>query len=309
MINLLINNANLEHLFRSFKAISLQSFNDTEVRWPKIATLVPSTTAQTDYGWMNQIPSVREWIGERQVQNLSTSTYSIRNRDFELTVGVDRNSIADDQIGIFSPMLQMMGESVARAPDELIFDLLVRGFEEKCYDGKAFFAANHPVGRKAFSNMGTGKLTRQELRNAITQMQTLVNDQGRPLRLFQIDGSARKPLLCIGPANRSNALDIIGVSTLPQGGTNPDYGTAEIVVLPELVGDAADNWFLMDVTRAIKPMILQRRKEPEFVRKDDVRDDNVFNQRQFIYGFDSRMNAGFSFPQLAYGSTGSTAGA
>lgn len=306
---MIVNNQNLEHLFRSFKTISLQSLNDTEVRWPKIAMLVPSTTSQTDYGWLNNLPSMKEWLGERQVESLSSSNYSIRNRTFELTVSVPRENIEDDQIGLFSPMFQLMGESVAQSPDEIIFDLLLRGFQEKCYDGKPFFSDAHPIGKKRFSNFGNKKLTRLELRSAITQMQTLANDQGRPLRLFQVDGAARKPLLCVGPSNRSNALEIIGVSTLPQGGANPDYGVAEIVVLPELIGDFADYWFMMDVTRAFKPMILQRRKEPEFVRKDSSTDDNVFNQREYVYGFDDRKNSGYGLPQLAYGSTGEQAGA
>lgn len=48
------------------------------------------------YAWLGDIPGMREWIGDREVQNLTASDYTIKNKDFELTVGVDRNAIEDD---------------------------------------------------------------------------------------------------------------------------------------------------------------------------------------------------------------------
>ncbi len=37
-------------------------------------------------------------------------------------------------------------------------------------------------------------------------------------------------------------------------------------------------------------------------------DDNVFMKKQFLYGADSRGNAGFGFWQMAFGSDGSAKG-
>ena len=45
---------------------------------------------------------MREWIGDREIQNLSASDYTIKNKDYELTVGVDRNDIEDDTLGIYN---------------------------------------------------------------------------------------------------------------------------------------------------------------------------------------------------------------
>lgn len=50
-------------------------------------------------------------------------------------------------------MLQQLGYAVAYSPDEIIFDLLRRGFTERCYDGRPLFAADHPVGRRTFSSV------------------------------------------------------------------------------------------------------------------------------------------------------------
>lgn len=52
----------------------------------------------------------------------------------------------------------------------------------------------------------------------------------------------------------------------------------------------------------LKPLIYQRRKDFEFVAKDRITDDNVFNNKEFVYGADARSNVGFGFWQQAYGS-------
>lgn len=61
-------------------------------------------------------------------------------------------------------------------------------------------------------------------------------------------------------------------------------------------------WFLIDDTRALKPIIYQLRQAAQLVAKDKPDDDNVFNRKKFIYGVDSRDAAGFGFWQFAYGS-------
>lgn len=113
--------------------------------WPRIATKVPSSTGENEYGWLGSFPNVREWIGDRQVQNITTSGYRIKNKEFELTIGVKRNHIEDDNIGIYSPMFQHMGESVGAKYDTDVWSLLKAGFTTPCYDGQYFFDTDHPV--------------------------------------------------------------------------------------------------------------------------------------------------------------------
>jgi phage major head subunit gpT-like protein len=67
-------------------------------------------------------------------------------------------------------------------------------------------------------------------------------------------------------------------------------------------GGAGTAWFLLDASRALKPIILQKRKDFSFVAKDRETDDNVFDQNEFIYGSDARANVGFGFWQFAWGS-------
>ena len=157
---MIINQAALQSIYKSFKTIYNKAFLESQPLYLKIATEVPSSTRSEEYKWLGKIPRMREWVGDRVIQNLSAYGYEIKNKDFEVTVSVDRNDLEDDTIGIYNPLVQSIGQSAAMHPDELIFDLLAKGFVNKCYDGKAFFATNHKDGKSTEqSNKGTHILT------------------------------------------------------------------------------------------------------------------------------------------------------
>ncbi len=67
-------------------------------------------------------------------------------------------------------------------------------------------------------------------------------------------------------------------------------------------GGGGTPWFLLDTSRAVKPMIYQERRAFRLIRKDREEDDNVFMNRELIYGVDGRCNVGFGLWQLAWGS-------
>jgi phage major head subunit gpT-like protein len=68
-------------------------------------------------------------------------------------------------------------------------------------------------------------------------------------------------------------------------------------------GGSGAPWFLLDCSRPIKPMIFQERRTlGKLVRKDDDKDENVFYQKEYVYGSDGRCNAGFGLWQMAYAS-------
>lgn len=224
---MLINQNTLRSLYLGYSTAFAGGFGGVSPMYERIATTVNSTTAENEYGWLGQMPRFREWVGDRHVNSLKNHGYSIRNKSFEQTVGVDRDHIEDDNIGIYTPLFTELGRSAASFPDELVFPFLAAGFTTECYDGQYFFDSDHPV----LGENGTV---------------TSVSNTG--------------------------------------GGS----GTA---------------WYLLDTTRAIKPIIYQSRKKfDRLVRKDQETDDNVFSRKEFIYGTDGRCNVGYGFWQMAYGS-------
>lgn len=142
---MILNSSNLAILFRAFKTAFQAGFTGAPSLWQRVATRVPSSTSVEDYGWLGQIPGMREWIGDRQINNLGQYDYSIKNKKFESTVGVDRDKIDDDQYGIYTPLMQMLGQNAAEHPDILVFSLLAAGFTTFCYDKQYFFDTDHPV--------------------------------------------------------------------------------------------------------------------------------------------------------------------
>ncbi|MEO1820580.1 Mu-like prophage major head subunit gpT family protein [Pseudomonas sp.] len=67
-------------------------------------------------------------------------------------------------------------------------------------------------------------------------------------------------------------------------------------------GGSGTPWFLLDTTRMIRPILLQKRKPYNFVAKNQETDENVFTRKEFVYGVDARLNVGFGLWQLAHGS-------
>lgn len=67
-------------------------------------------------------------------------------------------------------------------------------------------------------------------------------------------------------------------------------------------GGSGAPWFLLDTSRIMKPLILQKRKNYNFVNLDGEKDENVFMRKEYVYGVDARLNVGYGLWQLAYGS-------
>lgn len=158
---MLITTAALTALQVGFNKAFMAGFGSVTPSWEQVAMRVPSTADIENYGWMKDLPGMREWIGQRVINNLVASSAALRNKNYEHTIGVDRNNIEDDKLGIFAPMFSMQGEIVSRHPDELVWGLLPTGFSVKGFDGQYFFDSDH-VGYTAagaetsWSNTGGG---------------------------------------------------------------------------------------------------------------------------------------------------------
>lgn len=143
---MIVNTGNLQILNQAFSAAFSTGLANVQPMWNAVATMVPSNTAEQKYGWLGKITKFREWIGDRQFQNLAAFDYSIKNKTWENSVEVDRDEIEDDQYGVYKPVFEQLGQDAALHPDELVFGLLKAGFSTTCYDGQYFFDTDHPVG-------------------------------------------------------------------------------------------------------------------------------------------------------------------
>lgn len=302
---MIINAASLKAIFTNLKTTFNNAFEAAPSTWEKIAMRVPSTSKTNDYKWLANFPKMRKWIGEKQIKALAAFGYSITNDDWEATVEVDRNDIDDDELGIYAPQAQMAGFSAKQLPDEIVWELLDKGFTNLCFDGQYFFDVDHPVNGVSVSNKGTKKLTAATLAGAQasygaarTAMKKFKDDDGRPLNITP-------NLLVVPPALEDTGRALLTVDRLEDGKPNIYKGTAELLVDARLTSD--DAWFLLDTTKPVKPLIYQERKKPEFVEQTDPQADDVFNRKKFKFGAEARAAGGYGFWQLAYGSDGTVA--
>lgn len=145
---MILNRATLQALFTGLSTAFNNGLNNLGMPatvYSQYAMTVPSSTAQQQYAWLGMLPGLREWIGDRQINNLATSDFTIRNRKFESTIAVLKEHIEDDQLGLYTPMATMLGTEAIRHRQELIDALVLGGFTNLCYDGQPFFHTSHPV--------------------------------------------------------------------------------------------------------------------------------------------------------------------
>ena len=294
---MVINQQNMSGIFMGHSTAFNKAFEETEVNYPRIAMTVPSSTRENTYAWMGQIPVMREWIGEREIQNLMEYEYVIKNKTFESTIKIPVEDIADDQYGVYAPVLSEVGMSAKKHPDTLIFELVGKGFTEKGYDGVPFFSDSHPMGRgkTAQSNMGTARLDADSYAWARRQMMTLKGDKGKMLNIVP-------DLLVVSPQNEAVARMIL-FADLIAGSSNVNKNTCDLLVIPELAA-YPDQWYLLCTKRYVRPFVFQEREKARLICKNRDTDDNVFFDNEVLYGVTARCNVGYGMWQLAYGSTG-----
>ena len=143
-----VTGANLELLHQAYNARFRKGLigRQAAAQWKEVAMETTSATREEQYGWLDALPGLRRWIGDRTLNQLSQSKYALENLDWEETVAVDRNAIEDDQYGVYGARFQAMGEAAAAHPDEVLWPLLKSGFGDDngmAYDDQYFFDTDH----------------------------------------------------------------------------------------------------------------------------------------------------------------------
>jgi len=75
-----------------------------------------------------------------------------------------------------------------------------------------------------------------------------------------------------------------------------------VISVPNMLAGAGEPWFLLDCSRAVKPLVWQERTPYVITQLDNDRDDSVFWRDEYVYGIRARANCGYGLWQLALGS-------
>lgn len=293
----------LAGMMTNFRVLFKTAFDaaDIEANWRKLCTEFPSDTDLETYAWLGTVPKMREWTDVRVFKGLLKHDFSIRNKDFEATIEVDRNTIEDDKYGMITPRIKQLGDEAARYPDELVFNLLndgATGAIGKAFDDEVFFYATREIGESGTINniaAGTYGATSAKIRlgvaAAVLLIRSFKDDRGRYMNLVP------DTLLC------SPTMEIaIREALLPSiaGTVRPETAWVKnIVVSPYLTSGSNRDYYLVCTSKALKFIFFQNRKSAEFVSLDKPDSQDAFMRRHLYYGVDMRCNVGWGDPRYA----------
>ena len=133
-----------------------QAVATAQPMYPRYCTMVTSQGSDEQYAMIGAMPGMREWLGERQFKELAAADYTLKNKEWESSLAVEKNHIDDDRLGMYGPLLQNLGAEAAFHPDELLFDIIELGASSACFDGQYFFDTDHAWGE---SGTQSNKLT------------------------------------------------------------------------------------------------------------------------------------------------------
>ncbi len=309
----------------SWNTIFREVLAKTESYWPMVASELTSDTREEDYPWLDRLPQMREWQGERVVTNPSVRLQTITNKLFELTVGVKRTDIEDDKLGVYRPIVEEVARQAKVWPDRIIANAVIAGESAVVFDNQNFFDDGHPVNpddpsqqiggtntdttqANLFTGAASGNypgalpLSSDSLEKVTSYMMSLVGPDGNPLEIMP-DTLMVPPQLKWAAAKLLQAEMIGADITLAASGNAYNHGAAmqsnilrgsmDLVVNPYLRGDAT-SYYVLCTKRAVKPFVFQLREAPEFAVLTSPTDEHVFKHDEFLWGTRARGNAGYA---------------
>jgi len=302
---MIVNEAALRAITKNFNVVFGKALVDAPTRLGDIATTVPSSGADVTYPIGALLANIREWLGDRVVQDIAAYHKTLVNLDYEGTIGVARNAIEDDQLGVYTPAILQLAQKAALYPYEQVIEALdTNGWSTSHlgFDAVALFSDSHtwPSGyTTAQDNNADAAFSATALKAGILAMAGFKGPDGKVL-------AVRPTHLVIGPDLEFTARAVLIAGAQKDSEDHTAIGAipeANIIVEPRLT---TAHWFLLDCSKPIKPLIWQSRKAPELVSQTDpANSESVFLRKKFLYGVDGRGAAAGLAWWLAYGSDGS----
>jgi len=184
---MIINADALARVYTAFTAVFNNAYQATETWHEQVAMTVPAKTRIMDYKFLLNFPTVREWIGDRQISSLEPQAYQVETKDWEATIEIERNDVEDEQLGLYNPIIAAMAEEAKRHPERLLADLLKNGTTTLCYDGQYFFDTDHPVGSGTAANFDNGGNTPWYIIDKSRAIKPFIFQMRRGVQLVRMD--------------------------------------------------------------------------------------------------------------------------
>jgi phage major head subunit gpT-like protein len=288
-------------LTKGLRSEFFDRFRSSPTYYQDLATRIVSTNDRETYRWLGTVPQMREWGTGRLARGLRTESYSVANLKYEATLEIDRDEIADDQVGQIRPRIAELALRAATHKDYLLADLLASGSSAgfNSYDGETFFSAAHNSGSSGVQSNTvsvdvssvqnpTVEEFKAGIKEAIGRMLTFKDDQGAPM-VLQVSG-----LQCVVPPSLYfTALEAVSAAMIADT-SNVLKGVARVISLPWLTD--ASRWYLLKTDGVVRPFIFQDREPIEFgsLAEDS---DEAFRREKYLYGVRARYRIAYGYWQ------------
>ncbi len=289
-------------LTKGLRSEFFSRFAATQTFFQDLATRIASTAESESYKWLGSVPQMRERGSGRLAKGLRTESYSVENLDYEATLEVDANELADDQTGQIVLRVRELAQYAATHKDYLLSELLRLGATSgyNSYDGVTFFNAAHVSGASgnqtnlvAATAAAAAKTTAEvkaAVQAAIAAMRKLKDDQGQPMML-SLNGLA----MVVPPELEWVTREALNASVVSST-SNVLVGAAKVICLPWLA-DATKS-YLVKTDGVVRPFVFQDR-EPISFDSIAAGSEHAFKTGKYLYGVKARYRMAYGYWQHA----------
>jgi phage major head subunit gpT-like protein len=267
--------------------------------WQLFADEIPSFSEKNKYPVDGDLTGFREWLGERIYEDWARFAFELKNRTFEKSVKYNVDQLEDDAYAGDDLILDRIAYQGKMWPEDLVFEALLAGGSQLCFDGQFFFDTDHPVDPSGatsgtYANLfTTTALTNGNFSSVLASMQNLAGRDGRPR------GFGQRVALVVPTQLRQVGQEILNAALVANGGTNVNQNQAELIVIPRLGIASATTWYVMDLGGPAKPLFFQKRMAPRVIAMTSPEDEHVFAHNEARIGAKARGAAGYGMPWTA----------
>ena len=284
--------------------------------WQGFTDVIASDGLTTDVVTAAVTNVLREYTySSKQFGNLQAFKLSIPFRKFEFSLELSRETVQYDKSGAVGKAINAaLTEAARNGTDKIIFDELVQasGVGPIGFDGVALLSTAHTISGSSQSNKGTAALSHDTFNTAVVAMESFVGANGLPLGI-------KPTTLVVGPKLQKIAKEITqsnersipvaatgleAYASAVFGSTIPNVyggGQVELVIWDKLNGTQDDYWYLMDLSRAEKPMLLARQRDFETVVMDAPNSDVMFSIDRWQASVTADMSPAAGYWPTIYG--------
>jgi phage major head subunit gpT-like protein len=288
--------------------------------------------------WSGKMPKARPWYGSRVVHEPTLQTYSVTPVPYELTVGIDQFKFDDSAVNGQSPYWRLLPDVAAqwrKQPEYELRDLLegtgIQGTTARQAgpDGLSAFNTAHPIdfynpgfnfgglftagtycndfasgGQTIGGTLIGGALSATALLSMLAYMKMIPGEDGEVLGIT--------PNMLMVPPTLEFEVNFVLKAAFyapPSWGAfspqSSQVGAADNMVARMGVSPIINpflrntkNWYLMDTTHNLKPLLWITRNAPVQVPRLNPADPIVFDSHRYTWGGWDRVAAAWGFNWL-----------